>query len=221
MNNIIPFDFNRSEVRVITDEHGDPWFILADICKVLDIKNPTQLAQRLDEDERAMLNIGRQGNATIINESGLYSVVLRSDKPEAKPFKRWVTHEVLPAIRKTGQYVAAPLSPAELIIAQGQALLAVEQEQARQAQQLTALERRLEMMDGDTGYLTVTAYARKHGWKIPLSQAKRIGQKVAKVAKDLGIAIGSVPDERWGKVNSYPAELLDEVAHELRRKDET
>lgn len=109
----------------------------------------------------------------------------------------------------------APLSPAELIIAQGQALLAVEQQQARQAQQLAALERRVDLMDGDTGYQTITAYTSKHGWKIPLSQAKAIGQKAAKLAKDLGVQIGTVPDERWGTVNSYPVALLDEVVSEF------
>jgi hypothetical protein len=104
-----------------------------------------------------------------------------------------------------------PMSPAELIIAQGRALLAVEQQQALQAQQIATLERRVELMDGDTGYQTVTAYIRKHGWKLPLSQAKAIGQRAAKLAKDLGVKIGIVPDERWGTVNSYPVALLDEV----------
>lgn len=113
----------------------------------------------------------------------------------------------------------APMSPAELIIAQGQALLAVEQQQARQAQQIATLERRVDLMDGDTGYQTVTAYIRKHGWKIPLSQAKAIGQKAAKLAKDLGVQIGTVPDERWGTVNSYPIALLDEVVAEFFGKE--
>jgi hypothetical protein len=112
-----------------------------------------------------------------------------------------------------------PLSPAELIIAQGQALLAVEQQQARQAQQIAALEHRVDLMDGDTGYQTVTAYIRKHGWKLPLSQAKAIGQRAAKLAKELGVQIGTVPDERWGTVNSYPVALLAEVVAEFFRKE--
>lgn len=107
------------------------------------------------------------------------------------------------------------LSPAELIIAQGQALLAVEQQQARHAQQIAALEHRIDMMDGDTGYQTVTAYIRKHGWKIPLSQAKALGLKASKLAKDLRVQVGTVPDERWGTVNSYPIALLDEVVSEF------
>jgi prophage antirepressor-like protein len=81
-----------------------PWWVLKDVCDVLGIQNATEVAQRLGEDERARLNLGRQGEAWIINESGLYAVVLRSDKPDAKRFRHWVTSEVLPSIRKTGGY---------------------------------------------------------------------------------------------------------------------
>ena len=78
----------------------------ADVCRVLEIQNATQALNRLDEDERAMLNIGRQGETNIVNEPGLYTLVLGSRKPEAKTFKRWITHEVIPSIRKTGRYTA-------------------------------------------------------------------------------------------------------------------
>ncbi len=104
MSNIIPFDFNSHPLRVINDDNGEPWFVLADVCKALEISNTTHVSNRLDEDERSTFNVGRQGNATIINESGLYSVVLRSDKPAAKSFKKWITSEVLPSIRKKGSY---------------------------------------------------------------------------------------------------------------------
>lgn len=90
---------------------GEVWFIAKDVCDVLDIQNVTQAVQQLDDDERSMFNIGRSpthgggGEVNIINEPGLYALVLRSNKPEAKPFRRWVTHDVLPQIRKTGSYV--------------------------------------------------------------------------------------------------------------------
>lgn len=106
MNELQTFTYNQTQVRTI-DKAGEPWFVLADVCRVLEIRNPSQLGQRLDEDERAMFNIGRQGSTWCINESGLYNVILRSDKPQAKPFRKWVTAEVLPSIRKTGQYAAA------------------------------------------------------------------------------------------------------------------
>jgi anti-repressor protein len=78
--------------------------VLKDVCDALEIANPSQVADRLDDDDRSMFKIGRQGEAIIINESGLYNVIIRSDKPEAKKFKKWITHEVLPSIRKHGAY---------------------------------------------------------------------------------------------------------------------
>ncbi len=86
--------------------NNEPWFVAKDVCNILDIKNTTQALERLDDDERSMLNIGRQGDANTINEYGLYSLVLASRKPEAKQFKRWITHDVIPSIRKTGSYTS-------------------------------------------------------------------------------------------------------------------
>ena len=105
MNNGIQVFENNDfgQIRVI-ERDGEPWFVAADVCNVLDLSNPTIAVSRLDEDERAKFNLGRQGDATIVNEPGLYTLVLGSRKPEAKAFKRWVTHEVIPTIRKTGAY---------------------------------------------------------------------------------------------------------------------
>lgn len=97
------FNFNQNEVRTFL-LNNDPYFCLKDICSVLELSNPSMVAERLDEDERTKFNLGRQGDTTFINESGLYNVVLRSDKPQAKQFRKWVTSEVLPSIRKTGIY---------------------------------------------------------------------------------------------------------------------
>lgn len=104
MNDIQIFNYNDKEIRTVKKD-GDLWWVLKDVCEVLELSNPTMIAGRLDEDERAKFDLGRQGETNIINESGLYNVILRSDKPEAKKFKRWVTHEVLPSIRKHGAYM--------------------------------------------------------------------------------------------------------------------
>lgn len=93
------------EVRTL-EINNEPWFVAKDICDVLEIKNTTQAINRLDNDERTMLNIGRQGNTNFINEYGLYNLILASRKKEAKEFKRWITHEVIPSIRKNGGYLA-------------------------------------------------------------------------------------------------------------------
>ena len=91
MNNLQIFRSEEfGEVRTI-EENGQLWFVAADICKALDVQNATQALYRLDEDERSMFNIGRQGLTNIVNEYGLYNLVLASRKPEAKKFKRWVT----------------------------------------------------------------------------------------------------------------------------------
>ncbi len=95
-------EFGEVRTAVINDE---PMFCLIDICKALEIKNATDVAKRLDEDELTRLNLGsRAGETNFITESGLYEVILRSDKPNAKKFRKWVTSEVLPTIRKTGSY---------------------------------------------------------------------------------------------------------------------
>jgi anti-repressor protein len=96
-------------VRTLTID-GEPWFVAADACRILEIGNPTQALTRLDDDERTLIsNEGRGINA--VSESGLYALILGSRKPEAKAFKRWVTHEVLPAIRRTSSYAAKPALP--------------------------------------------------------------------------------------------------------------
>lgn len=101
--------FSNSEfgqIRAIKDESGDPLFIAVDVCQALGLGQVTNALRRLDDDERTLISIkGHDVNA--VNESGLYSLVLSSRKPEAKAFKRWVTHEVLPAIRKDGGYMVA------------------------------------------------------------------------------------------------------------------
>ena len=132
------------EVRTI-EKNGEPWFVAADVCKVLDLSNPTIAASRLDEDERAKFNLGRQGETTIVSEAGLYTLVLGSRKPEAKAFKRWITHEVIPTIRRHGAYatettiesiIADPESGIKLLQA-----LKAEQERRKEAEAVAEAQR--------------------------------------------------------------------------------
>ncbi len=118
MNELTIFNFSENEIRVVIGENGEPWFVAADVCSVIDVQNVSQAVSRLDDDERSMFNIGRQGEVSIVNESGLYSLVLGSRKPEAKKFKKWITSEVLPSIRKTGAYQIKPMTPLEYAKAQ-------------------------------------------------------------------------------------------------------
>lgn len=124
------------QVRVIMREE-EPWFVAADVCRVLEIQNATQAVAVLDDDERAMYSIGRQGEANLISESGLYSLIFRSKKKEAKAFRRWVTHEVLPTLRRNGAYAlgASPEDP-QGVAALIQALQREQQESKRLRKQL-------------------------------------------------------------------------------------
>ncbi len=107
MNNLTVFQNDQfGQVRTLVID-GEPWFVLTDVCNALELSNPSKVAERLDDDERSKSDLGRQGETNIINESGLYNVIFRSDKAEARDFRRWVTHEVLPAIRRTGSYLPA------------------------------------------------------------------------------------------------------------------
>lgn len=120
MSNIQIFNYQNNEVRTV-ELNGEPWFVLKDVCAVLGISHITDTAKRMDEDEvgqtEVIDSIGRSQSTYVINESGLYNVILRSDKPEAKPFRKWVTSEVLPSIRKNGGYIAGQeqLTPQELM----------------------------------------------------------------------------------------------------------
>lgn len=108
MNELQIFKNNDlGEVRTILDKSNNIWFCIPDIAKALNISNATQLTERIDTDDKAMFDIGLINGALVnfTNESGLYTILLRSDKEEAKPFKKWVTSEILPTIRKTGMYI--------------------------------------------------------------------------------------------------------------------
>lgn len=117
----MPLQFEGRQVRIVTDEAGIPWFVAADVCTALGLGNSSQALTRLEADERGVIStdtLGGQQSMAAVNEPGLYSLILSSRKPEAKRFKRWVTHEVLPAIRRTGRYAPHP-APQPLPMAPG------------------------------------------------------------------------------------------------------
>lgn len=141
MNDIQIFQYQDQPVRTVQRD-GEPWFVLKDVCAVLGLGTPARVAERLEEDEVSSTHLtdslGRQQDMTIINESGLYNVILRSDKPEARPFRKWVTGEVLPSIRKTGGYISGQdsLSPEELM---AKALMVAQKTLAERDARISAL----------------------------------------------------------------------------------
>ena len=160
MNELQVFRYQDNEVRTV-EVNGEPWFVLKDVCAVLGLSTPARVAERLDSDEVSQTHLtdslGREQETTIINESGLYNVILRSDKPEAKPFRKWVTSEVLPTIRKTGGYGQKALSPVEMFSLQAQ--INVEQER-----RLKAVEQKQAVLDGVMDVMAAPMLA-EDGWQ--------------------------------------------------------
>lgn len=181
------YNFNGAALRTLTDENGEPWFVAKDVCDILEISNPSDALKRLDDDERSRFNLGRQGETNIVNEAGLYVLVLGSRKPEAHEFQRWVTHEVLPSIRKHGGYMAGQerMTPEQMALASMRWLQSKVDEQAKQlkAQEgkvlfANAVETaRTSILVGDfakilksngidIGPRRLFAWLREHGWLI-------------------------------------------------------
>jgi anti-repressor protein len=111
MSALVPFDYSGRQVRTVTRD-GEPWFVAADVCAILEIKDVSDAVSRVDQADRDQIPVPNANGALrktwALNESGLYDLIIRSDKPEARPFRRWITSEVLPQIRKTGSYGTPP-----------------------------------------------------------------------------------------------------------------
>lgn len=144
------FDFKGAALRTLTDENGEPWFVAKDVCDVLGLENSRKATAELDSDEKNTVTIsdGIAGNPnkTIISEPGLYCLVMKSRKPEAKEFKRWVTHEVLPQIRKTGGYIPTSESDSDEDI-MARAVLVAQKTIERKNQQLQAKDSQIRELE--------------------------------------------------------------------------
>ncbi len=127
-NEVQVFNFEQMNVRTV-EINDEVWFVAADVANALGLSNVSMSIKALDDDERSKFNLGRQGEVNVINEPGLYNFIGSSRKTEAKQFMRWVRHEVLPSIRKTGGYQAKPMTPMELLETQFEALKEVSADQ--------------------------------------------------------------------------------------------
>lgn len=201
------------QVRVIVNNSNEPFFCLADVCRILSIANPSHLKERLDEegvqlvDLQALSNnegviIKQLGNtkSNFINEPNLYRVIFQSRKEEAIKFQNWVFNEVLPSIRKTGSYSVRTLSPAELIIAQGQAMLALEQKQREHELRLSATENKVNEL------ALIQEENLKQLNKLPLSEEEVIEitprQELNQMVRTYAQSAGIKYNEVWNKIYS-------------------
>lgn len=200
-NKIQVWNYESSEIRTV-QVNGEPWFVLADVCRVLEIARGTKVAERLEEDEVRQTSItdslGRQQKAYIINESGLYTVILRSDKPQAKPFRKWVTSEVLPSIRKHGAYMTeqtlerALTSPDFLIELATQ--LKTEQEQRRRLETTVAAQSK--QMEQDKPKVLFAD-------SVTASSSSILIGELEKLIKQNGVDIGQRRLFEWMRANGY------------------
>ena len=147
-NEIQKFDFKGTSLRTLTDKEGEPWFVAKDVCDILELTNPAVALQSLDDDEKTNLSNsyvwsepGRR--PLIISEPGLYRLVMRSRKPEAKEFQRWVTHEVLPQIRRTGGYIPTSESDSDEDI-MARAVLVAQKTIKQKNQQIASQQSRID-----------------------------------------------------------------------------
>lgn len=150
-NEIQKFDFKAAVLRTLTDEEGEPWFVAKDVCDILGMSNPSMAVIALDKDEVAQIDpkdyLGSENRSNqavnIVSEPGLYKLIMRSRKPEAKEFQRWVTHEVLPQIRKTGGCIPTSESDSDEDI-MARAVLVAQKTIERKNQQIAAQQSRID-----------------------------------------------------------------------------
>ena len=145
--NLIPFNFNGTDIRLITDDQGEPWFIARDVADLLEYANPHEAVRTHCKGVRETLipSGGGEQMTKVIPERDLYRLVMRSRMPAAEAFEEWVVGEVLPTIRRTGSY-QRPMTPGEKLLAQAQAMINIEQQQAEQQVAIERIERRVEVI---------------------------------------------------------------------------
>ena len=228
-NKIQVWNYESSEVRTV-QVNGEPWFVLADVCKVLELSSPHKVADRLENDERNQIpvtdSLGRYQNTAIINESGLYTVILRSDKPQAKPFRKWVTSEVLPSIRKTGSYSTqsqfADLSPQlQFLIQMEIRQNKLEEEQKKQNQALESMKETVNstvnyaLKIGDSfGRVKEAIVLDRKNWR---TETRRILLKIVWKFPTIG-TVGSVYNKLYEALESRASVKLDTRLKNLKKR---
>jgi prophage antirepressor-like protein len=192
MNTTQIYRYEDFDVRTV-NKNGAPWFVAADVCRVLELGNPTMALERLDEDEKALISIEGlsrgNDNANIINEPGLYTLILGSRKPQARAFKRWITHDVIPSIRKHGLYATDELlADPDILIAALQELKA-ERERTKMLQLTAAIqEQQIAEMQPKASYYDLILQNKN---TVPVTQIAKdygmSGRALNKLLHELGI----------------------------------
>lgn len=207
------FEFEGRRVRTVDGNDGEPWFVARDVAEVLCL-DTAAVGRTVEADERGLHAVQTPSGIqqmVVVNEAGLYAMVFKSRKPEARRFKRWVVHEVLPTIRKTGAYVTDAAAASDPILAQAQMLIEVRLKQIAQEQRLAALEQRIDTLPAPTTHLSVLAFANLNSIRLDNRLASVLGKHCAALTRLNGGIIGAVPDDHYGTVGNYPLPVLRQV----------
>lgn len=233
MTNLTNFQFNTQEIRVVEID-SEPWFVCADILQAMQSSTTVTAVKILIQEElgeefvssQPLMTEGGKQNATILSEGGLTFLVSRSRTDTGKALNRWIHTDVLPQIRKTGQYKLQQLTPAEMILKQAEQLVEVERKQKEleekqklESQRTDELNDRVKQHDAelerifkpDGDYFSIRGYAKLKGYNLTIKEAKAFGRKASKLSKDQGYSKEKITDPRYGEVGCYSEYILAQV----------
>lgn len=217
MSEITRFNFDGSGVRSLVIQ-GEPWFVASDVCAVLGIVNSAQAVDRLEIEDLCFTEVldsnGRRQRTSIVNESGLYELIIRSNKPDARRFRRWLTTEVIPTIRKTGSYSMVPVEPQDDLVVLEEMIANMRESRRRIAaveQGQNVLNAKVAAIEGAYDEFTTLAYAKLKGLPSDRPSCQRHGQRASRLMRARGQQPRKRQDATFGSVNVYPVDVLDET----------
>lgn len=224
--NLEIFKNKNFEIRVAVDENNEPLFCLSDVCKILEIQNVTDvknaIKREFDDDLDLIYpifdSLGREQNATFITEPQLYFVLMRSDKPKAKPFRMFVNKEILPSIRKTGSYTNKSFNQLDFmqlqlnyLKEQDKKIYALENKTDEIHKEQLKVKHNVNRLLNNDNYMTLIAFMNLRGISQKGLHIPSLGKKATKLSNEQGAQMGAVIDPRYGRVNTYDTEILKQV----------
>lgn len=215
MTDMIPFDFQGANVRVVEYE-GEAWFVAKDVALALGYKKPADSVTRHCKNPREAGSVKHGPLAPqtiIIPERDIYRLVMKSKMPAAERFEEWVVGKVLPTIRKTGSYQAPTTPRNSLDVLEGmvQSLRQQEEHMARLEAETSKANQRLDQIETAHDYFTVVGHAKYYGRSVSLNESQAIGRAASALCKSNGVTRGEIKDQRFGIAKTYPKWVLDQV----------
>lgn len=211
---------NLGQVRVHTDNYGTAWFCLNDVIQILDIKNITDVKNRLDPKGLGLIEVLTNGGPqqmTFVDQGNLYMAIGRSRKPEAQNFMNWVYREVLPSIANKGYYAMPQMTEMQMIhsisgelIEHKKILDEYGNTISQHTQQINEHTRMIEILERE-GYYTISGYAKLKGIPITLNDARNLGSMATEICIQRNISVAPVQHDRLNYVHAYPFGILNEV----------